>query len=127
MDKNVSSKALWAGRIIAGLTILFFVFDVTVKVLRLPEAVEPTVRLGYPASLIFNIGIIELVCTLLYVIPQTSVLGAILLTGYLGGATAPHVRIGEPFYFPLAMGAMVWGGIYLRESRLHALVPFRRP
>lgn len=74
MDKNVSSKALWAGRIIAGLTILVFVFDITVKVLRLPEAVEPTVRLGYPASLIFSIGIIELVCTLLYVIPQTSVL-----------------------------------------------------
>ena len=87
---------------------------------------EGFVRLGYPESLTLGIGIVELACAVVYVIPQTSVLGAILLTGYLGGATATHVRIGEPFFMPIVLGVLIWGGLFLREDRLRALLPLRR-
>jgi hypothetical protein len=95
------------------------------KLVKPAPVVEGFVRLGYPESLALGIGIVELVCVVLYVIPRTSVLGAILLTGYLGGATATHLRIGEPFFAPIVLGVMVWGGLFFRDARLRALLPLR--
>ena len=88
---------LWTGRIISALVILFLLFDSSIKILRLAPAVEGTARLGYPVSLVFSIGIVLLVCVVLYAIPRTSILGAILLTGYLGGAVASNLRVSNPF------------------------------
>ena len=124
----ISKKTLWAGRIISALVILFLIFDGVIKVMQHPEAVRPTTQLGYPASLVFWIGIIELVCLVVYVIPQTSVLGAILLTGYLGGAVATNVRAGSELFsvfFPIIIGVLIWGGLFLRDRRLRALIPLR--
>jgi len=87
---------------------------------------EGFVRLGYDESLALGIGLVELVCTILYLVPRTSILGAILLTGYLGGATATHLRIGEPYYAAVLLGVLVWGGLYLREERLRGLIPLRK-
>jgi len=124
----VSKKMLWAGRIISALVILFLLFDGVIKVIQHPEAVRPTTQLGYPEGLVVGIGIIELVCLVVYVIPQTSVLGAILLTGYLGGAVATQVRAGSELFsliFPVIIGAMIWGGLWFRDERLRALIPLR--
>ena len=126
MNETVSKKSLWAGRIISGWMVVFLLFDGGVKVMRVPGAVEATVRLGYPARLLLAIGIVELTCAILYVIPRTSILGAILLTGYLGGATATQVRLEDPwFFFPIVIGVLVWLGLYLRDERLRELVPLR--
>ena len=123
----LSKKVLWSGRVLSALTVLFLLFDSGLKVMKLAPAVDATARLGYPASLVRPIGIAELICVLLFVIPRTSILGAILLTGYLGGATATQVRFREPwFFFPVVIGVLVWGGLFLREDRLHALIPLRR-
>src|SRR5947207_2137579 len=107
---SVSSKALWAGRIVSALPVLFFLMDGVMKLFKPAVVVEATVRLGYPENTIAPIGIALLVCTFVYVIPRTSVLGAILLTGYLGGAVATHVRVGAgvfPIVFPIIMGVLV--------------------
>jgi DoxX-like protein len=123
-----SLRRLWAGRIISGLAVLFMLFDGVTKVMKTAPVLEATARLGYPESLIPGIGIILLVCTAVYVIPRTSILGAILLTGFLGGATATNVRAGNPLFetlFPVIFGVLVWGGLYLRDERLRALVPLR--
>jgi uncharacterized membrane protein YphA (DoxX/SURF4 family) len=101
-------------------------FSGVMKLVKPASVVEGFVRLGYPESLALGIGIVELACAALYVIPRTSVLGAILLTGYLGGATATHLRIGEPFFAPVLLGVMVWGGIFFRDARLRALLPLRK-
>ena len=125
---SVSKKTLWAGRIISALAILFLIFDGIIKVMQHPQAVEPTTQLGYPASLVLGIGLIELACLAVYVIPQTSVLGAILLTGYLGGAVATQVRAGSDLFsliFPVIIGVLVWGGLWLGDDRLRALIPVR--
>ena len=125
-----SKKMLWAGRIISSLVVLFLLFDSAIKLMKLPPAVEGTILLGYPENLVFGIGIVELVCILVYVIPRTSVLGAILLTGYLGSAIATNLRVGNPLFthvlFPIYVGVLVWGGLFLREERLRALIPLRR-
>jgi hypothetical protein len=122
----ISKRGLWAGRIISGLAVLFLLFDSLIKVLKLAPAVEGTTALGYPATAVRGIGIIELVCLLFYVIPRTSVLGAILLTGYLGGAIATHVRVGSPLLthtlFPIYVALLIWGGLFLRDDRLRALI-----
>ena len=127
---GVSKKSLWAGRIISALVVLFMVFDGVVKVLRLTPAIEGTLSLGYPVSVVFPLGMIVLVCILLYLIPQSSVLGAILLTAYLGGAVATHVRVGNPLFshvlFPSYIGVLAWLGLFLRDERLRALIPWRR-
>src|SRR4051812_42471893 len=124
----VSKASLWAGRIIPAVIILFMLFDGGIKVLRLAPAVQGTVRLGYPASLVLPIGLTVLACTLLYAIPMTATLGAILLTGYMGGATASQVRMQDPwFLFPVLIGALAWLGIFLRDERLRALIPLRNP
>jgi len=124
----VSKGRLWTGRIISALVVLFLLFDSITKVMKVRAVMEASAQLGYPANTIFTIGIILLVCTVFYIIPQTAVLGAILLTGYLGGAVAANLRIGSAMFntlFPIVFAALVWTGIFLRESRLGALIPFR--
>jgi len=124
----VSKGRLWTGRIISAVVVLFLLFDSITKVMKVRAVMEASAQLGYPANTIFTIGIILLVCTVLYVIPQTAVLGAILLTGYLGGAVAANLRIGSAIFntfFPIVFAALAWTGIFLRESRLGALIPFR--
>jgi hypothetical protein len=127
---RIASKTLWAGRVLSALAVMFLLFDSVIKVLKHPLAVESTVQLGYPEHVIVGIGIVELVCLSLYAIPRTSVLGAIVFTGYLGGAIATHVRIGSPLFtdtlFPIYVAALIWGGLFLREDRLRTLIPFRR-
>ena len=123
---HVSKKMLWAGRILSALPVLMLLFSGVMKLVKPAAVVEGFVQLGYPESLTVGVGIVELACAALYVIPRTSVLGAILLTGYLGGATATHVRIGEPFFIPIVLGVLVWGGLYLRDERLRALLPLRQ-
>ena len=124
-----SKGMLWTGRVFSGAAALFLLADSAGKFVRPAPVVEGTVLLGYPESVILPLGIVLLACTLLYMIPYTSVLGAILLTGYLGGAVATHVRVGNPLFshilFPTYVGLLIWGGLYLREGRLRALVPLR--
>ncbi len=120
-----SKKRLWAGRILSGLLTLFLLFSAAMSFTKLPAVKQGGAHLGYPESLGLAIGILLLTCTALYAIPRTSVLGAILLTGYLGGATASHIRVGDPFYVPILVGVLVWLGLYLREDRLRALIPLR--
>ncbi len=122
----VPKKMLWAGRIISALPVLMLLFSGVMKLAKPAPVVEGFVRFGYPESLALGIGILELACTVVYVIPRTSVLGAILLTGFLGGATATHVRIGDPaFFVPVVLGVLVWLGPFLRDDRLRALIPLR--
>lgn len=121
----VSKTLLWAGWGMSALPVLLLLFSSTMKLMKPPPVVEGFTHLGYPDSLALGLGIVELACAVVYVIPRTAVLGAILLTGYLGGATATHVRIGEPFFMPIILGALVWGGLYLRDERLRALLPLR--
>ena len=125
---TVSRGSLWTGRILVALIFLFMLFDGGIKVLRMAPAVEGTARLGYPTSLVLPIGVVGLVCAFLYAIPRTSILGAILLTGFLGGATATQVRVQDPwFFFPVVIGMIVWVGPFLMDERLRALIPLRSP
>lgn len=130
LGARTSMKALWTGRILSGLAVLFLLFDATGKVLRVPAAVEGTIQLGYPASVVFGLGVVQWVCLVVYLVPRTSVLGAILWTGYLGGAVATHVRIGNPLFshvlFPVYVAAFLWAGLWLRDARLRALLPLAR-
>ncbi|HEV2483901.1 MAG TPA: DoxX family protein [Terracidiphilus sp.] len=124
-----SKKRLWAGRILAALAGLFLIFDGVGKLMMPAQVVEAFGRLGFPVSLGPGIGILLLVCTLVYLIPRTAVLGAMLLTGFLGGAVAIQMRAGAALFetlFPVLFAILVWAGIYLRECRLCALVPLRR-
>ena len=125
----VSTTGLWAGRIISALVVLFMLFDSSVKLMKLAPAVEGTTKLGYPVSIVLPLGIVLFVCTVLYAIPRTSILGAILLTGYLGGAVATNVRVGNPLLgyvlFPVYVGVLLWLGLFLRDTRLRALIPMR--
>lgn len=129
-ESSVAKKKLVAGYVLTTLVALFLTFDTVIKVLRLAPAIQGTTDLGYPAETVLWIGMIELACVGLYLVPRTSVLGALLLTGYLGGAIATHVRVGSPLlshtFFPIYVALVLWGGLYLRETRLRALVPFRR-
>ncbi len=120
------SYALYGGRVLSGIGVLFLAMDATMKLLQLPVAVEGTTQLGYPEAVILPIGIIQLACLVLYVVPRTAVLGAILWTGYLGGAIATHVRVGNPLLthvlFPIYVAALLWGGLWLRDRRVRALL-----
>jgi len=125
----VSKGRLWTGRIMSALPALFLLMDGVMKLAKPEFVVKATVQLGYPERVIFGLGVVVLVCVILYLIPRTAVLGAILLTGYLGGAVATHVRVGDPLFshalFPVYVAILLWGGLYLREERLRALVPLR--
>jgi len=123
---SISKGRLWAGRIIGGLPALLLLVDAIMKFVKPAPVVETTVKLGYPESLIVGLGAVLLVSTILYLVPKTAVLGAILLTGYLGGAVATHVRVGEgwfPILFPVIFGVLLWGGLWLRDERLQNLIP----
>ena len=126
---NASKRSLWASYVISGLAAFFLLFDAIIHVMNIPPVVEASAQLGYPAQVFIPLGIIELICVLLYIAPRTSVLGAVLLTGYLGGAIAIHVRVASPLFshmlFPVYIGLMIWGGLYLRDERLRALFPVR--
>jgi DoxX-like family len=129
IETDVSKGSLWAGRIMSALPALFLLVDAIMKFVKPPAVVQATVRLGYAEGVILPLGILLLICTVLYLIPKTSILGAILLTGYLGGAVATHVRAGEgafPILFPVVFGVLLWGGLYLRDRRLQTLIPFRQ-
>lgn len=119
----------WAGRVISALSVLFLLWDGVMKLWKPAPVLESFARLGYPEGVAAGIGILELVCLAVYVIPRTSVLGAILLTGYLGGAVATHVRIGDPLFthvlFPTYVGLLLWVGLFLRDARLRSLIPLR--
>lgn len=125
----VSRRALWSARILSALVALFLLFDAVGHMVKPAPVVDAFARLGYPLSASLGIGIVELLCLVVYVIPKTEVLGAVLLTGVLGGAVATHLRVGSPpfeaYIFPLLVGLLVWGGIWLRDLRLRALFPFR--
>lgn len=128
-----STAPVWIGRILSGLLIAFLVFDGAIKLVPLQVVTDTMIELGYSGSVdqARLLGVLTLLCTILYAIPRTSILGAILLTGYLGGAMATHLRIGNPLFthllFGLYLGMMAWGGLYLRDARLRALIPFRSP
>lgn len=126
----LSKTTVRIGTVLSGLAILFMAFDTVLKLLALDVAVEGTKQLGYPGGSIVAIGIIELVCLVAYVVPRTSVFGAVLMTGYLGGAIATHVRVGSPLFshilFPIYVAVLVWGGLYLRDERVRELIPLRR-
>lgn len=120
---------LWVGRIMSSLSVLFLLLDGVMKLVKPAPVVEATSRLGFPESALTGVGIALLACTILYLIPRTAVLGAILLTGYLGGAVATQVRAGSSLFetlFPAIFGALVWGGLFLHEGRLRELIPMRR-
>jgi hypothetical protein len=125
---SVSKASLWTGRVISDVVVLFLLFDGITKLLKVQQVVDATIRIGFPVTTIVGIGITLLVCTAIYAIPKTSILGVILLTGYLGGATAAQLRAGSPVFetlFPIIFGVLAWLGIYLREQRLRALLPLR--
>lgn len=129
LEISAAAKRPWAGYIVSALPTLFLLLDALGKFVKPEAVVTGTVDLGYQESVILPLGIVLLACTVLYVIPKTSVLGAILLTGYLGGAVATHVRIGNPLFthqlFPVYLGVLIWLGLYLRDARVRDLMPFR--
>lgn len=130
-DTSVSKSSRWMGRILSGLVILFLLFDGAIKLVPWPVVTEAMDRIGYGSSeaLARTLGAITLACTVLYAIPPTSIVGAILLTGYLGGAMASNLRIGSPLFthtlFGFYLGLMVWGGLWLRDQKLQTLMPWR--
>ncbi|WP_333819991.1 DoxX family protein [Ohtaekwangia sp.] len=121
-----SHAALWTGRIISALCILFLLADGIMKIFREAHHVQGTTQLGFSESFVQPLGITLTLCTILYTIPRTAILGAILLTGYLGGATATMVHAHQPLYFPLIFGVLVWAGLYFRDSKLRTLIPLRK-
>src|SRR5262245_37625188 len=124
----MSRSQVWTGRILSTLAVLFLLFDAVLKILRPPMAVEGTKQLGYSADLILPLGILQLILLVIYVFPRTAVFGAILWTGYLGGAVATHVRVGNPLFthilFPTYVALLLWGGLMLRDARLRAFLPW---
>src|SRR5262249_47671342 len=120
-----SKAALWTGRVMSALPILGFAFSASMKFSHSPELAKGFEHLQLPPSFATGLGILELSCTLIYAIPRTVVLGAILLTGYLGGAILTHLRVGDPFYTHIILGVLVWGGLFLRDPRLRALIPLK--
>lgn len=118
---------LWAGRVVTALAALVFVSSGIMKLSSPPDMVKQfTEDYGFPANTLVPIGIVELVCVALYVVPRTTVLGAVLLTAYLGGAVVTHVRISDAFIAPIIIGVLVWAGPFLRDARVRALLPLRR-
>jgi hypothetical protein len=131
-DSAAASPAmLWAGRVMSGLVIVFLIFDVGIKLIRHPIVAETMVQIGWAPEMGFTIGVIEAICLVLYVVPQTAVLGAILWTAVFGGAIATHLRLADPLFthvlFGVYLGLLLWGGLYFRDARLRALIPLRRP
>ena len=127
---ETSKKMRLTGYTLSGLVILFLLMDATMKLIRLPIAAETGLELGWPPETGFPLGLLLLACTLLYIWPRTAILGAVLLTGYLGGAVAAHVRIGNPWFshafFGVYLGLFIWGGLWLRDASVRALFPYAK-
>lgn len=125
-----SKRQLWTGRVLSSIAVLFLAFDSIGKLVQVQPVIDGTLQLGYPRDIVFTLGVILLSCVVAYVIPRTSVLGALLLTAYLGGAVATHVRVENPLFthvlFPTYLAAFLWGGLILRDARLRAFLPIRR-
>lgn len=124
---TASGKKAWVGRAISGLASLAFLMSAAMKLMGGPEVMQGMAHLGLPESMVVPLAILEISCVVVYLIPATSVLGAILLAGYVGGAICTHWRVGDPVFAPLALGLLVWLGIYLRDGRLKELIPLRKP
>ena len=124
---RTNAAMLWTGRILTAIVSALVLMGATMSILRVPQAVEGTVQLGYPASVMLPLGVFQLVALALYLYPRTSIFGAILWTAYFGGAVATHVRLGQPFLSPILFAVILWIALWLRDGRLRALVPFRRP
>ena len=122
-----SSKMVWTGRILSGLVVLALLALNIMGFSNKAESLKHFVAYGYPESAFIPISIVFPICVLIYAIPRTAIFGAILLTGYFGGAVATHVRAGEPYFFPIVVAVLAWLGIFLRDPRLRALVPLRQP
>ena len=126
-SSSVSKSALWTGRVMSALPVLMILFGSVMKLMKAPGVIEGFVRAGVPERLIIVVGVIELACVILYVIPQTAVLGAILMTGLLGGATLTQIRIADPTWpMPVILGMLAWGGLFMRDVRLRDLIPVRK-
>ena len=124
---TVSKAALWTGRVMSALPVLLILLGSVMKLMKHPSVLEGFARAGLSERLIVPVGLIELVCVVVYLVPQTSVLGAILMTGLLGGATITTLRVGDPTYpMPVILGMLAWGGLYLRDVRLRGLIPLRK-
>jgi hypothetical protein len=122
-----SKGMVWTGRVVSAIPVLLMVFSAAMKFAKPAPVVEGMVRAGFPTALLFVVGVLEFLSCVVYVIPQTAILGAILMTGYLGGATATNVRVGDPSWIvTVVLGVLVWGGLFLRDERVRALIPFRR-
>ena len=124
---RASGKIVWVGRVISVLASALFLMSAFMKLKAGPEVMQGMAHLGLPESMITALAILEISCVVIYLIPATSVLGAILLTGYIGGAICTHWRVGDPFVVQIALGIFVWLGLYLRENRLGDLIPLRKP
>ena len=122
----MSKAVLWTSRVMSALPALMLLVSAVMKLAHPPQLDEGFAHLGVPITHAFGLGVLELGCTVVYLIPRTSVLGAILLSAYLGGAIQTHVRVGDPFYTQIILGVLVWGGLYLRDPRLRALIPLRK-
>jgi hypothetical protein len=124
-----AARKPWPSYILSGLVVAFLLMDSVIHIMGIPAVAEASLKLGYPVNAWLPLGLVELACLALYVYPRTSVLGAVLLTGYLGGAIAIHVRVADPLFthilFPVYLGFMLWGGLYLRDERVQALFPIR--
>src|SRR5690242_5459872 len=121
----MSTKLIWTGRVISALVSLVFLFSAFMKLKGGPELAQGMAHLGLPNSLVIPLAILEISCVVIYLIPMTSVLGAILLTGFIGGAICTHLRVGDPYIVQIVLGILVWLGLFLRESRLRGLIPLR--
>lgn len=125
--RSSAKKLIWTGRVLSAIPILLMVFSAVMKFLKPPAVVEGFAKYGYPESVITTIATLEILSCLVYLIPRTAVLGAILMTGYLGGATATNVRVGDPSYImTVLLGVFVWAGLFLRDARLRELLPLRK-
>lgn len=124
-DPVVSKAALWTGHIMSVLPCLMLLFSAGMKLAHPPQLDDGFKHLGIPVTQAFGLGVLELACTIIYLVPRTSVLGAILLTGYLGGAIQSHLRVGDPYYTQVILGVLLWGGLWLRDPRLRALLPLK--
>src|SRR5215467_2584685 len=125
---RLSKGVLWTSRLLSALPVLFVLLGSVLKLMKTASVIQGFAQAGVPARLIVPVGLIELTCVVVYLVPSTSVLGAIFLTGLLGGATVTTLRVGDPTYpMPILLGMMAWGGLYLRDRRLRALIPLRAP
>jgi hypothetical protein len=120
----ISKGALWTGRIMSAIPILLMLMSAVMKFAKPPVVVQGFTHLGFSENVVTALGVVEIICVVIYLIPRTAILGAILITGYFGGATAACVRAGDPYYATVIMGVLAWGGLYLRDVRLRKLIPF---